>query len=509
MESLAAATVSGQRRRRPSTRAFPSGRLLSLSAGGAERLNRKKRAEAENGIPDDALVEVLSRLPVKPLHRSKCVAKAWLELIDGPHHRKKLPQTLEGFFFMDEESYSSRRNEGRFGFIDPRPRSVPLDIDPSFYFLMKRPEIKVLTLSDSCNGLLLLEHGLKLGPPDRFGYIVCNPATKQWVTVPKYDSPPAVSVRCESRYNYLVFDPAVSSHFHLVQFWLELMQKDEDGSSSDSEESEDSHDAWYRYKYGTWTPGSLSDYADNQSEFGEEEAWQRYKYGTWTPGSIDDWTNHRVKSREEVSRISVHTYSSETGMWSHMPSDWDEHEEQGLEGWRHKGLIPCQGPRRAVVNGMLHFIISGQDEIAAVDVQGTTKKLVPVPKPAEGNCWGLPGYIAQSQGRLHYINQEFDAHLSIWVLKDYDAKKWVLKHRVKLFGKKRPVGCKNGYHVVAMHPDGNVIFIVQSWNLKLISYDMDHKLVRVIGTVKDESCIEHVMPYVPHFFESSVLTNKH
>ncbi|KAK3126578.1 hypothetical protein QOZ80_7AG0558750 [Eleusine coracana subsp. coracana] len=158
---------------------------------------------------------------------------------------------------------------------------------------------------------------------------------------------------------------------------------------------------------------------------------------------------------------------------------------------------------------MLHFIISGQGEIAAVDVQGTTEKLVIVPKLEEGNCWGLPGYIAQSQGHLHYINQEFDARLSIWVLEDYDAKKWVLKHRVKLFGKRRPMGCKNGYHVVAMHPDGNVIFIVQSWNLKLISYDMDHKLVRVIGTVKDESCVEHVMPYVPHFFESSVLRNKH
>nr|CAB3461399.1 unnamed protein product [Digitaria exilis] len=175
MESVAAAAG-----RRPSTRAFPSGRLLSLPAGGPESSNRKKRAAPVDGIPDDALVEVLSRLPVKPLHRSKCVAKAWRDIIDGPEHRKRLPQTLEGFFFMNEESHSRRRTGGRFGFIDLRPRSVPLDIDPSFAFLLQRPEIKVLTLLDSCNGLFLLEHGLKSELSDRFGYIVCNPATKQW-----------------------------------------------------------------------------------------------------------------------------------------------------------------------------------------------------------------------------------------------------------------------------------------------------------------------------------------
>ncbi|KAF8779433.1 hypothetical protein HU200_002704 [Digitaria exilis] len=196
-------------------------------------------------------------------------------------------------------------------------------------------------------------------------------------------------------------------------------------------------------------------------------------------------------------------------MWSHITRDWNEHEKQGLEGWRQKGLIPCQGPRRAFVNGMLHFIISGQDEIAAVGVQRTTEKLVPVPKAAEGNCWRVPGCIAQSQGRLHYINQESDARLSIWVLQDYDADKWVLKDRVKLFGENRYMGWENGFHVIAMHPDGNVVFIVQSWDLKLTAYHMDHKPVRVISTLKEGSCIAHIVPYVPNFLGLSVLINKY
>ncbi|TVU41965.1 hypothetical protein EJB05_15529, partial [Eragrostis curvula] len=432
-------------------------------------------------------------LALKPLHRCKCVAKAWHDLIDGPHHRKKLPQTLQGFFFMDKDTYSRRRSVGRFGFINLLPKSAHLDIDLSFSFLMKRPEIKVLTLSDSSNGLFLFEHGLKSAPSDRLGYIVCNPATKQWVTVPRYDSPPpANAIRGETRYSYLVFDPSVSSHFHLVQFWLEFRQKHDNGSS---ESEEDSHEAWYRYKYGTWTPGSWSDWADHESG-DTEEAWHRYKYGTWTPGSWSGRTGHvesgdEGSSGKEVSLVSVHTYSSETGMWSHIPSDWDEPEEQGLEEWRYQGLEPGRGSRRAFVNSMLHFIISDRDEIAAADAQGATQKIIPVPNPTKGGRWAVPGYIAQSQGRLHYINQESDARLSIWVLEDYYTDKWVLKHAVgvtKQFGKKRRLGHENDCHVVAMHPDGNVVFIVQGSNLKLISYDMDYKLVRVVGTLKDESC---------------------
>jgi hypothetical protein len=163
---------------------------------------------------------------------------------------------------------------------------------------------------------------------------------------------------------------------------------------------------------------------------------------------------------------------------------------------------------------MLHFIISGKDKIAVVDVQGTTEKRIAFPKPADGGYLAMPGYIAQSQGRLHYINAESNTHLSIWVLEDYDTEKWVLKHRMsvlKMFGEKRRMGYEYDYHVVAMHPDGNVVFIFQSWNLKLIQCDMGHKqvTVRVISTLKDRSCVEHVVPYVPHFIESSVLTNKH
>ncbi|OEL28193.1 hypothetical protein BAE44_0010788 [Dichanthelium oligosanthes] len=53
--------------------------------------------------PDDALVGILSRVPIKSLCRFKCVSKAWCELISDRLYCRKLPQTLEGFFYFGSE----------------------------------------------------------------------------------------------------------------------------------------------------------------------------------------------------------------------------------------------------------------------------------------------------------------------------------------------------------------------------------------------------------------------
>ncbi|CAD6220793.1 unnamed protein product [Miscanthus lutarioriparius] len=60
----------------------------------------KRSVGAVAGLPDDTLVEILSRVPFKSLCRCKCVSKAWCDLITDPLNRKKLPQTLEGFFLV-------------------------------------------------------------------------------------------------------------------------------------------------------------------------------------------------------------------------------------------------------------------------------------------------------------------------------------------------------------------------------------------------------------------------
>ncbi|OEL24292.1 hypothetical protein BAE44_0014690 [Dichanthelium oligosanthes] len=42
-------------------------------------------------LPNDSIVEILSRVPAPSIHRFKCVSKAWCDLIADPLHRKRLP----------------------------------------------------------------------------------------------------------------------------------------------------------------------------------------------------------------------------------------------------------------------------------------------------------------------------------------------------------------------------------------------------------------------------------
>ncbi|CAN6222527.1 unnamed protein product [Urochloa humidicola] len=464
------------------------------------------KRSAVTSLPEDAVLEILARVPARSVYRSKCVSKAWRDLIEDPLNRKRLPQTLQGFFFID------KIYRWHIEFSGLPARSVHLQIDSSLSFLMKLPGIEALSFLDSCKGLLLLEHTQRSWAFGLLGYVVCNPATEQWEVVPRHNTPPLASVRGPIRCNYLVFDPSISSHFHLV--CLEFMHMfEKDGFVVEDEEEEEVgdeendgyvHDYWGHHK-------QCIDYYDD----GEEEELDDVEEKEEEKDEKDDKEEEEGEEMEAVSWTLVHVYSSETGKWTHMQSDWSQSQsgqaKHDLEGWHHYGLGICRSSWCAVLNGMLHFIIMSQAQIVAVDVQGATRKIIPVPM-VERKSWPKLGYVAQSQGHLHYINRTSDAELFIWVLEDYDAQAWVLKHSVsfmELFGKTGHTSRKNDYSVVAMHPDANVVFIVQNWNLKLVSYELDHKLLTVIGTLENDPSTMHVVPYVPYFSESPALTNKH
>ncbi|WVZ62211.1 hypothetical protein U9M48_011981, partial [Paspalum notatum var. saurae] len=193
------------RRRRP--------RLLDCA-------ERSAAAAAVASLPDDPLVEILSRVSAKSLCRFKCVSKSWRGLIADPLHRKKLPQTLEGFFFLGdgggdgEDSGSDYLPLQAWRFVDAQGRSVR-PADACFPFLTELSGNHHIWLMDHCNGLLFF--GYIEESDESLNYIVSNPATKQWVAVPGSHKKSSSSWR-RVRLISLVFDPDVSPHFHLVQF---------------------------------------------------------------------------------------------------------------------------------------------------------------------------------------------------------------------------------------------------------------------------------------------------
>nr|CAB3452184.1 unnamed protein product [Digitaria exilis] len=116
----------------------------------------ERSAGAVASLPEDPLVEILSRVPVKSIRRFDCVSKAWRDLIADPLHRKKLPQTLEGFLFYEDSEDGGSKDRPRLyvHFVDVLGRSVR-PLDPCFSFLTELPGNENIMLLHYCNGLFL------------------------------------------------------------------------------------------------------------------------------------------------------------------------------------------------------------------------------------------------------------------------------------------------------------------------------------------------------------------
>ncbi|KAL6623564.1 hypothetical protein ACP70R_033443 [Stipagrostis hirtigluma subsp. patula] len=202
-------------------------------AGGSsskkKRRGRRRNPAAE--LTDDLLVDILSRVPYKSLCRFRCVSRRWHALISHPDHRRRLPQSLVGFFYST--FHADRLPKSARCFANASPGMAPAFVRPSLSFLPHHGCDR-LALMDSCNGLLLC----RCFEPDdsyEFNYVVVNPATERWVVVPgaRFWSTKLQTVR-------LGFDPAVSSHFHVFEFELDWTGTG-DGEYQEEDDDKDGH----------------------------------------------------------------------------------------------------------------------------------------------------------------------------------------------------------------------------------------------------------------------------
>ncbi|VAH84302.1 unnamed protein product [Triticum turgidum subsp. durum] len=174
-------------------------------------------------LPDDLLVEIISRVPYKSTRCCKCVSTRWRDLIAHPDHREKLPRsTLAGFFYKIYDL--KRRPPDSHGYLSVSGTGAPGGIqyfgeleDHCYWgnesFLSEYESLQIL---DCCNGLLLCRARKSTDPetlddPKTLDYVVCNPATEKWVTVPATKWSWLVDSAC------LGFDPAVSAHFYVFE----------------------------------------------------------------------------------------------------------------------------------------------------------------------------------------------------------------------------------------------------------------------------------------------------
>jgi hypothetical protein len=202
----------------------------------------------------------------------------------------------------------------------------------------------------------------------------------------------------------------------------------------------------------------------------------------------------------------VEIYSSETGRWISIKSEW------GRETCVH--LVDSQF---VFFNGTLHFTTfhsSARDDsfclkdstcecdysLVTVDTEGKTWRKFPLPYHASKFC-----SIGLSQGHLYAMHLDHHRNcctLSAWLLEDYGTGQWTLMHTAnvpQLFGRH----CRNGDEfcsLIAIHRECNVIFLIDGVTRMLVSYSMDDQKVRFICSVKDYYHLPFP-PYIPCFSE--------
>ncbi|XP_059625410.1 F-box protein At5g07610-like [Cornus florida] len=183
-------------------------------------------------FPDDVLVEILCRLPEKPLIRFKCVCKSWDYLISAfclP--RVSLP--LCGLFFRTyalpphmplitrhaskpsrDAFYSNLRrfdNEELIDYVSVEDNCGISGggggfVDSEFLANLPFQTTNANDFLDSCNGLFLFFNSFD------FRYYVCNPVMKQYVPIPK--------AHCHQQhhcYAALAFNPSESLCYRVVR----------------------------------------------------------------------------------------------------------------------------------------------------------------------------------------------------------------------------------------------------------------------------------------------------
>jgi hypothetical protein len=145
-------------------------------------------------LPDDLIAEVLCRLPPRSLAVSRCVCRAWRDLVDSRRLLRAdlLPLSVGGIFM----SYCALNSPEFFS----RPTTGP-SISGDLQFIPGFSEVV-----DHCNGLLLVSDTC-----DKEDY-VANPATQRWARLPPRQPRPSSS---RDQIECLVYDPTVSPHYQV------------------------------------------------------------------------------------------------------------------------------------------------------------------------------------------------------------------------------------------------------------------------------------------------------
>lgn len=123
-------------------------------------------------FPDEVVVQILARLPIKSLYRTKCVSKTWYNLISAKYFTKIYNEvSVRNPMVLVEITDPTSESRPSLILVDNLRGVSEFSLD----FIKDRVKVRA-----SCNGLLCCS-----SIRDKGVYYVCNPMTKEYRLLPK------------------------------------------------------------------------------------------------------------------------------------------------------------------------------------------------------------------------------------------------------------------------------------------------------------------------------------
>ncbi|KAL8047478.1 hypothetical protein ABFX02_07G002600 [Erythranthe guttata] len=123
-------------------------------------------------FPDEVIIQILARLPIKSLFRTKCVSKSWYNLISDKYFTNRYNEvSIRNPMVLVEINDPTLNSKPSLILVDNSKGVSEFSLD----FVNDRVKIR-----SSCNGLLCCS-----SIPDKGVYYVCNPMTKEYRLLPK------------------------------------------------------------------------------------------------------------------------------------------------------------------------------------------------------------------------------------------------------------------------------------------------------------------------------------
>lgn len=123
-------------------------------------------------FPDDVVLQILARLPIKFVYRAKCVSKSWYKIISDKYFTKLFNDfSVRSPMVLVEITEPSPESRSSLILVDNSRGVSEFSLD----FINDRVKVRA-----SCNGLLCCS-----SIPDKGVYYVCNPMTKEFRLLPR------------------------------------------------------------------------------------------------------------------------------------------------------------------------------------------------------------------------------------------------------------------------------------------------------------------------------------